>query len=65
VQWISPLKPHKRHHDIKAKRLKGTGSWFLETPEFERWCNGDSTVGGFSPLFACYGISGAGKSVMK
>lgn len=66
VQWISPLEPHKRHQDIKSKRLKGTGTWFLETGEYEKWCNSDDSVDdGFSPVLGCYGIPGAGKSVMR
>jgi hypothetical protein len=35
LQWISPLEPHKRHEYIKSKRMKGTGSWFLERDEFK------------------------------
>ncbi|KAI5799395.1 hypothetical protein FPQ18DRAFT_301760 [Pyronema domesticum] len=30
---ISPLEPHKRHQDVRQKRLEGTGNWFLLQPE--------------------------------
>ncbi|KAI5813237.1 hypothetical protein BZA77DRAFT_251974, partial [Pyronema omphalodes] len=63
--WISPLEPHKRHHDIRSKRLKDTGTWFLETEEFEKWYNKDDTDEDFIPLLGSYGIPGAGKSVMS
>jgi hypothetical protein len=65
LQWISPLEPHKRHHDIRSKRLKDTGTWFLETEEFEKWYNKDETDEDFIPLLGSYGIPGAGKSVMR
>jgi hypothetical protein len=66
LQWILPLEPHKRHQDIKSKRLNGTGRWFLETAEYEKWCNSDDSVDdGISPVLGCYGIPGAGKSVMR
>jgi hypothetical protein len=65
MQWISPLEPSKRHRDIKSKRMKGTAKWFLETKEFQEWCDGKSSDDGCipRPMLVCYGIPGAGKSV--
>jgi hypothetical protein len=65
LQWISPLEPQKRHHYIKSNRFENAGNWFLKTPEFDTWCNGDGSSEGFSPLLACYGIPGTGKSVLR
>ncbi|KAI5790377.1 hypothetical protein FPQ18DRAFT_410387 [Pyronema domesticum] len=66
-QWISPLEPHKRRYDILAKRLKGTGAWFLKSREFQSWynTNNDSDNEIISQDFTCYGMAGAGKSVMS
>ncbi|KAI5814506.1 hypothetical protein BZA77DRAFT_345612 [Pyronema omphalodes] len=64
VQWISPLDPLKRHEDLKSKRFKDTGLWFLQSSKFETWCRGTTLDQGFNPVLACYGIPGAGKSVM-
>ncbi|CCX07973.1 Similar to predicted protein [Aspergillus terreus NIH2624]; acc. no. XP_001212976 [Pyronema omphalodes CBS 100304] len=66
-QWISPLEPHKRRYDILAKRLKGTGAWFLKSREFQSWynTNNDSDNEIISQDFTCYGMAGAGKSVMR
>jgi hypothetical protein len=67
LQWISPLESHKRHDDISTRRLEHTGMWFLRRAEFESWRTGDSNgPGGFyNPILACYGIPGAGKSIMR
>jgi hypothetical protein len=64
MQWISPLEPCKRHEDIKSKWLKDTGNWFLESTDFKAWCDGDVSIKNFNPILACYGIPGAGKSIM-
>ncbi|CCX16348.1 Similar to ankyrin [Exophiala dermatitidis NIH/UT8656]; acc. no. EHY59712 [Pyronema omphalodes CBS 100304] len=37
IQSLSPLEPHKRHQDIKSKRLEDNGKWFLDTPEFKTY----------------------------
>jgi hypothetical protein len=58
---ISPLEPHKRHQDIRQKRLEGTGNWFLLQPEFQQWSNDDDNI---ASILECSGIPGAGKSVI-
>ncbi|KAI5790902.1 hypothetical protein FPQ18DRAFT_260493 [Pyronema domesticum] len=63
LQWISPLNPQQRHQDIKSERLEGTGGWFLENPDFQKWCNSQNEESSMS-IFACYGIPGAGKSII-
>ena len=37
-EWLSPLKPHKRHRDVRNGRLEGVGEWVLRRSEFESWC---------------------------
>jgi hypothetical protein len=59
MAWVSPLEPHKRHQDIRQKRLKGAGNWFLLQPEFQKWSDGN-----IGSVLACSGIPGAGKSVI-
>ncbi|KAI5815433.1 hypothetical protein BZA77DRAFT_344906 [Pyronema omphalodes] len=65
LQWISPLEPQKTHHSIKSKRLENCGTWFLKTSEYQAWCDGESSDAGFNPILACYGIPGAGKTIMS
>src|ERR1700759_103259 len=40
-EWLSPLKPHQRHQDVRADRLDGVGDWFLEISEFRGWSSGE------------------------
>ncbi|KAI5782133.1 hypothetical protein FPQ18DRAFT_132404 [Pyronema domesticum] len=65
IQSISPLEPHERHYDIKSKRLENTGGLFLQTDELQTWRNTNPMQQGFSPICCCYGIPGAGKSIMS
>jgi hypothetical protein len=60
LDWLSPLQPQKKHIDVRSRRLKGTGDWFLRLPAFRNWINssGDSNV------LCCKGIPGAGKTVI-
>lgn len=69
LKWLSPLEPCTRHQEIRSKRLKDTGSWFLNTPEFQTWYrlvyNNEMLDNNPHPALACYGLPGAGKSVMR
>ncbi|PWW76104.1 hypothetical protein C7212DRAFT_344572 [Tuber magnatum] len=38
--WLSPLEPHRRHQDVRNRRLDGVGDWVLRRNEFESWCGG-------------------------
>ncbi|KAF8451704.1 hypothetical protein BDZ91DRAFT_668941 [Kalaharituber pfeilii] len=63
---LSPLEPYNRHQTVKASRIDSTGHWIFETKEFKAWVdtvNHHSTVGG-DYVFFCYGIPGAGKTVI-
>ncbi|KAI5810770.1 hypothetical protein BZA77DRAFT_347536 [Pyronema omphalodes] len=61
---ISPLEIHKRHEDIRQKRLEGTGNWFLLESSFRKWSEGESHDVNINPVLACSGDPGAGKSVI-
>ena len=41
LAWLSPLKPHIRHQDIRTRRADNVGEWLLQTGEFQRWRDGD------------------------
>ncbi|KAI5816856.1 hypothetical protein BZA77DRAFT_343876 [Pyronema omphalodes] len=61
LQWISPLKPQKRHQDIRSKRLQNTGNWFLDSEIFRNWRDDFHEVN----IFGCYGMPGAGKTFIS
>lgn len=58
MEWLSPTDFPTQQHDIITRRQEGTGQWFLDTPEFNRWVQGSDKT-----LF-CPGIPGAGKTTM-
>ena len=61
--WLSPLKPHARHQDVRSRRLDGVGDWVLQKNEFESWHKiQDSSV---NPTLLCYGGQGAGKTYIR
>ena len=57
--WLSPVDYRKQQGDFFNTYQEGTGQWFLESSEFQRWLNEDSKT-----LF-CPGIPGAGKTIMS
>ncbi|KAI5818433.1 hypothetical protein BZA77DRAFT_243662 [Pyronema omphalodes] len=61
LRWISPLEAHTRHQDIRSKRLKNIGDWFLESEIFRNWRDKSHEVN----IFGCYGIPGAGKTFIS
>ena len=61
--WLSPLEPHKRHQDVRNRRLDGVGGWVLRRSEFELWYKGqDRSV---NPTLLCYGGQGVGKTYIR
>ena len=63
LTMLSPLEPLKRHQDVKLPRAKNTGTWLLSLESFCEWRDYNSgEEGGY--VFCCYGIPGAGKSVI-
>ncbi|RPA91207.1 hypothetical protein L873DRAFT_1658070, partial [Choiromyces venosus 120613-1] len=63
LQWLSPLEPQKRHQGVSNRRLEGTGHWFLETAEFQKWCMVED--GSVSSTLFCSGDPGAGKTHIR
>ena len=58
LDWLTPFDYAKEHSDIIRRRQPGTGQWFLASPEYQAWRDGDKQVLFFP------GIPGAGKTVM-
>jgi len=61
--WLSPLEPHKRHEDVRNRRLDGVGEWVLQRSEFESWRKGQEGSGNNTLL--CYGAQGVGKTYIR
>ena len=61
-EWLSPLKPHQRHQDVRADRLDGVGDWFLEISEFRGWSSGED--GSLERVLFCSGGPGVGKTYL-
>jgi len=62
LDWLSPLKPQKRHQEIRARRVEGVGSWLFRTEEYQNWFKGGES--NRSALF-CYGGPVVGKTYMR
>jgi len=62
---LSPLEPQKRHQDVRATRLENTCTWLLEDERYRHWWGIDSTAPDNDRVLCCYGIPGAGKTVMR
>ena len=61
--WLSPLEPHRRHQDVRDRRLDGVGDWVLMRNEFEAWLGTqDGSVGA---TLLCYGGQGVGKTYIR
>jgi Cdc6-like AAA superfamily ATPase len=58
MQWLSLSDSASQQHDIISRKEEGTGSWFLDSLEFEAWQHGSDKT-----LF-CPGIPGAGKTMI-
>ena len=61
--WLSPLEPHRRHQDVRNRRLDDVGEWVLRRTEFESWC--ESQEGSVNPTLLCYGGQGVGKTYIR
>lgn len=56
VDWLSPLNFRQKQENITG--TPGTGEWFFREEEFQHWESGPD------PWLWCYGIPGAGKTVL-
>lgn len=57
-RWLSDLDPSKRHVALESKRHPGTGSWLIQSSEFETWMSSSA-----ASLLWIHGLPGSGKSV--
>ena len=62
-EWLSPLEPYKRHHDVSRSRFDGVGEWVLRRSEFESWYK--SQDGSANRILLCYGGQGVGKTYIR
>lgn len=60
---LTPLEPLKQHQDVKLPRTKNTGIWFPRLESFCQWRDNNSMELS-DYVFCCYGIPGAGKTVI-
>ena len=61
--WLSPLEPHKKHEDVRNRRLDGIGEWVLQRDEFMSWSKGQD--GTANPTLLCHGGPGVGKTYIR
>lgn len=59
AKWLAPADVLSNHSASAKLRYGTTGSWFLESYEFQSWLKDDC-----SPLFWLHAIPGAGKTVL-
>ena len=60
---LTPLEPLKRHQDVRLPRTENTGKWLLTLEPFYKWRD-SNTMEENDYVFCCYGIPGAGKTVI-
>ena len=63
LEILGPLEPLKRHQDVKLPRTKNTGTWLFRLEPFSEWRD-SNTIEENGRVFCCYGIPGAGKTVI-
>ena len=61
LNWLSPLNHAQKHYRINKPHVPGTGEWLLQMKEFVSWRDEPQAT---SNVLCCYGIQGAGKSVL-
>jgi len=64
LPMLTPLEPLKRHQDVKLHHTKNAASWLLRLESFCEWRDSNAIEGG-GRNFYCYGIPGAGKTVIR
>ena len=61
LNWLSRLNHKQKHYHINKPHIHGTGEWLLQMHEFKSWRDEPQAM---SNVLRCYGIQGAGKSVL-
>ena len=62
---LTPLEPLKRHQDVKMPRSENAGTWLLRLESFSKWRDSQTLEEEGGHVFCCYGIPGAGKTVIR
>ena len=65
LELLTPLEPLKRHQDVKLVRHQDAGTWLLGLKSFRRWQDTSHSSEDNGRVFCCYGIPGAGKTVIR
>ena len=58
LDWIQPYDPHQNHNMSLRLRHPGTGLWLIESDDYKSWLRRPNAK------LWCYGIPGAGKTVL-
>jgi hypothetical protein len=58
LDWLTPTDYALQQSDFIAKHQEGTGQWFLDSNEFQKWLNGSTQT------LLCPGMPGAGKTII-
>ncbi|KAK3333052.1 ankyrin repeat-containing domain protein [Cercophora scortea] len=61
LDWLSNFDYRAKHAEVVRRRVPDTGRWLLESPEFTDFIKCDAG----SQMLWCYGLPGAGKSVVS
>jgi len=56
--WLSATEHEQKHHDVRVRRMDGTGNWLLQDKQFQRWCDEPKSR---DNVLWCHGIQGSGK----
>ncbi|KAL4804848.1 hypothetical protein BDV18DRAFT_161941 [Aspergillus unguis] len=56
--WLSTLQAEQEHRTVLSQVSEGSGRWFLALPDYLDWLSGKEK------LLWCFGIPGAGKTVI-
>lgn len=64
LDWLSPINSAAKHADVSKLRKGGTGKWFLETDEFQKWFKQYENTDVAERTLLCYGSQGAGKTIL-
>ena len=65
LNMCSSLEPLKRHSDMRSSRLDNTGNWILQLDQVKTWRDVKIDVDGSAAVLSCYGMPGAGKTVLR
>ncbi len=58
LAWVSSINSRAQQSHLRASLERGTGGWFLNSPQFETWLKNPRQV------LLCPGIPGAGKTMI-